>query len=206
MDWPSFLSLLGWQLIVVFVLLYFGRNLKVWLAERPKRLEVGSFLKVEWNETVKSVVKSIEKANRAEVAALEKSSDSSQAPAPALLRPAPLEPLTLRLQDLVKTSPDQAIDNAWYEVDRQLEVIAKEYGWKNFEGETPAPLELVTEAVAVHYLPEWFGKTYGSMRKLRNMAVHVGGVTSDQAYEFLALADLLISELRRLFMWHVDRG
>ncbi|MBF6144208.1 hypothetical protein [Nocardia nova] len=206
MDWLSFVSSLVWPLIVVFVLLFFGRNLKAWLGERPKKLKVGSFLEVEWNETVKSVVKSIEKAGKSDAVALEKASDGSKTSAAALRGSVPVEPLTLRLRDVAKASPDEAVNDAWNEVDRQLELVAAEYGWKNFEGESPAPSELVIEAVEVHYLPEWFGKTYGAMRKLRNMAVYVGGLTPDQAYEFLALADLLVSELRRLFMWHVDRG
>ncbi|MFD6355747.1 hypothetical protein [Nocardia tengchongensis] len=206
MDWLSFLSSLVWPLLGLFVLIFFRKELKLWLGKRPESLKLGGgMVDIKWGEIMDDAVQTIEQAKQPETAALEPAPDSSRSPVAVkvnLRGTVPVEPLTLRLRDLANDYPDDAITHAWREVERQLQEVADEWDMTSARGKRIRPGEVVDLAERAGYLPKWFAETFTSMRNLRNLASHAGGVESVQAYEFLALADTLISELQRRFLWH----
>ncbi|MFE2994167.1 hypothetical protein ACFXG4_04035 [Nocardia sp. NPDC059246] len=205
MEWLSFAKALIWPAVTVFALCYFGRELKSWFKRQPKKLSVSKFLEVEWEKAVEEAVKPIQQADKE--AAVEEgtatANDGSPAvSAPSLLGTVPVEPMTLRLRDQVNKDPDGAVILAWGEVQSELEDIAADWDFRDSEDHPLPPKTIVTYAVQGRQLPEWFGSTYAAMQKLQRIAVYTGGLTESHAYEFLSLADLLVSELRRRFKWH----
>ncbi|MEV5652940.1 hypothetical protein AB0L57_32215 [Nocardia sp. NPDC052254] len=199
MDWLSFVSSAFWPVAAVFALLLFRGDLKTWVKTLPKRLKAGP-VEVEWDQAVGKAVEAIEDARMREIPT-ETSPEEPPAETNAevdLRRSIPVEPLTLMLRDLANTMPDEAVVSAWRQLEMQLRRVGREWGMSDGSGRSITPRQIVKVALDTNALPEWFGETFQAMQKLRDIAVHVGGITSRQAYEFLALSDLLLGELRRL--------
>ncbi|MBF6471653.1 hypothetical protein IU428_07395 [Nocardia abscessus] len=58
--------------------------------------------------------------------------------------------------------------------------------------------EMFDEAVRVFGLAPWLPAVVKTLHNLRRLAVSQKGVSSDQAFEFLALTDIALNELRRV--------
>ncbi len=107
--------------------------------------------------------------------------------------------LPLRLRAAARLAPAGAIAEAWMIVDSEVDKFAAEWTAESLSDERRSVRRRISleSAIAGKKLAEWTPLMLKSLRELRNIAVHQRSVTSDEAFEFLSMADLVVNELRR---------
>jgi len=170
-------SALVWPILVGLAVVLFQRELRLWLAERPTKMKVGP-VEAEWPRVLSHVERDLEQAG---------------VPPPTELAVA--GQLSDHLAEVSESSPMVAITEAVDAVDRRLR-----QGLSQASIAAPEQLGLTRLArlAREHGLirPETEEAVAG-LAVMRNLAVHGRAVSTQQARDFLALADGVLFALDR---------
>ncbi|MEU2092292.1 hypothetical protein [Nocardia beijingensis] len=192
MDWLSFVSSLVWPGVALTALVMFRKNLNFWFSQRPDKIKAGP-LEAEWRTYADRAAEELESGRDSLPPAVDGNQAGANDDRPTA------EPLTLQLREHARDLPALAVLEGWAIVESELTRVLQERGialirWGN---RFPSHRELIQAAVQEEQLPQWIVPTLNSMRELRNIAAHASALSSGQAFEFLALADLVLGELKR---------
>lgn len=91
---------------------------------------------------------------------------------------------------LIAEFPEPAVARAWQSVEDALLEVATRLGVVGGANVRAMPLSITAALVSGGHIDQSTAELLGRMRKLRNLAVHGGGlpISSDEAKEFVALA------------------
>lgn len=190
MNWLQLVSSSEWPVVAVGALFMFRKNLHTWFEKRPDKVKAGMF-EAEWNSVVDEAV--------GELASYPApSKDNKLTPLEPGKNPVagqndiPTGSLLLRFRDITQTAPIGAIIEGWVLIELELRRL--------FQGDSRLGANTMIKALSMYeVVPEWTVASLRQLMKLRNLAVHaIEPITPLQAFEFLALADPVLYELRRV--------
>ncbi|WJJ10797.1 hypothetical protein P9990_19790 [Prescottella equi] len=191
MDWLQFASSLAWPLVAVGGIWTFRKPLRTWLDLRPSRVKAGP-VEVVWDVTVDKAVEVLDSGKVDGPASLETTTGA----APRVQSSTAVESLTLQLREVAKVTPAGAIMEASRQIEMALIQMLSNAGADKNVIQRTGLAGLAQAARTKGLLPETIG-VLESIITLRNIAAHGrGSLEPAQAFEFMALADLVVAEAR----------
>lgn len=183
----SLVSTLVWPAVAVGFLYSFRKKIGHWLTERPNRIKAGP-VEAEWDRTMAAAAETLQvpPSDQTDEAVRSEDSDDQE----------PLAFLGLKLRELARIAPLDALLKAWWAVEEELQGLALTAPQPG-----PNPRHAVNYGLEIirreNLVPRKVVDAANSLRKLRNVAVHgVEPVSTTQALEFINLADLVVAEVR----------
>ncbi len=162
---------LAWPVGAVMVAVIFRESLRKILNRELKKLKAGP-VEVEWSEKIEQAQEQIKQEVTGDQAAI--------------------QTMPLRLRELAKLSPDDAVVASFREIESALRGLVD----GTDSGSMRPIMELVRNAVDSRVISQTTSEAIHQLRRLRNLAAHAHtDISYTEALEYIAIADAVMYAL-----------
>ncbi|MEU6833072.1 hypothetical protein ABZ894_30880 [Nocardia beijingensis] len=199
MTWMELVADCAWPFVTLVAVLRPAKPVSSWFQQRPLKTLAASFgpaqLNMEWDSQIAHVLGVLPASSEPRT-----SDQSPLEPSGNRVLPPPPTAVSLRFREQAKNDPTGAIIEAWGLIQSEL---IRGFGIAVFGEDAsmvpPLPSDVMfADATRLFGLAPWLQSVLKTLHNLRKLAVSRQGVSSEQAFEFLALTDIALNELRRV--------